>query len=91
MFSLLLHTFLSPHIDRGGMLVQATCDEQRRRILSPVEVVRKLNKRFFLRDEANPYFTISYGIFEPARARCGSSGRDIPFPCSRGRRVRSRR
>jgi PAS domain S-box-containing protein len=80
LFSLLLHTFLSPNPDRGGMLVQTTCDEQRRRILTPVEVVRELNKRFFLRDESNPYFTISYGVFEPATGSLRLVRAGHPFP-----------
>ena len=41
LFSLLLHTFLSPHVDRGGMLVEKICEEPRRRILSPAEVVKE--------------------------------------------------
>ena len=80
LFSLLLHTFLSPHFDRGGILVQATCDEKRQRTLSPVEVVRELNKRFFLRDEANPYFTLSYGVLEPTTGMVRLVRAGHPFP-----------
>ena len=35
LFSLLLHTFLSPDIERGGILVEKRCEEPRRRILTP--------------------------------------------------------
>ena len=80
LFSLLLHTFLSPHADRGGILTQTTCDEQHRRVLSPVEVVRELNKRFFLRDESNPYFTMSYGVLEPGTGSVRLVRAGHPFP-----------
>jgi PAS domain S-box-containing protein len=79
-FSLLLHTFLSPYSDRGGMLVADSRNEPRRRILSPEEVVKELNRRFFLREETNPYFTLVYGVLEPASgvARIVRAGH--PFP-----------
>jgi serine phosphatase RsbU (regulator of sigma subunit) len=80
LFSLLLHTFLSPHTDRGGILVEKICEEPRRRILSPSELVRELNKRFFLRDEGNPYFTIAYGIFEPSTGTVRLARAGHPFP-----------
>ncbi|HEY9595010.1 MAG TPA: SpoIIE family protein phosphatase [Spirochaetia bacterium] len=80
MFSLMLHTFLSPHPDRGGILVEKICEEPRRRLLSPSEVVRELNKRFFLRDEGNPYFTIAYGVLEPSTGHTRLARAGHPFP-----------
>jgi sigma-B regulation protein RsbU (phosphoserine phosphatase) len=80
LFSVLLHTFLSPHADRGGMLVEKICEEPRRRILSPAEAVRELNRRFFLRDEGNPYFTIAYGVLEPSTGTMRISRAGHPYP-----------
>jgi sigma-B regulation protein RsbU (phosphoserine phosphatase) len=80
LFSLLLHTFLSPYPDRGGMLVEKICEEPRRRILTPAEVVRELNRRFYLRSETNPYFTLAYGILEPRTGAVRIVRAGHPFP-----------
>ena len=80
LFSLLLHTFLSPHVDRGGMLVEKICEEPRRRILAPAEVVKELSRRFFLRDDANPYFTLVYGILDPATGAARLVRAGHPYP-----------
>jgi PAS domain S-box-containing protein len=80
LFSLLLHTFLSPHTDRGGMLVEKICEEPRRRILAPVEVIKELSKRFFLRDDANPYFTLVYGVLDPATGAARLVRAGHPYP-----------
>ena len=80
LFSLLLHTFLSPHIDRGGMLVENTCEEPRLRALTPAEVVKGLNRRFYLREESNPYFTLAYGVLEPATGTVRIVRAGHPFP-----------
>ncbi len=64
LFSLLLHTFLSPDADRGGILVEKRCEEPRRRILPPAEVVRELGRRFSVANESSPYFTLVYGIVD---------------------------
>ncbi len=69
LFSLLLRTFLTPHFDRGGILVEKICEEPGRRILDPAEVVKALSRRFFLREDTSPYFTLSYGIVETATGR----------------------
>jgi len=86
LFSLLLHTFLSPHADRGGILVEKICEEPRRRTLAPAEVVKELSKRFFLRDDANPYFTLVYGVLDPATgaARLVRAGHPYPLLQKRG-------
>ena len=80
LFSLLLHTFLSPHVERGGMLAEKTPKEPWTRILSPAEVVKELNKRFFLRDEANPYFTLVYGVLEPGTGTAHLVRAGHPYP-----------
>jgi sigma-B regulation protein RsbU (phosphoserine phosphatase) len=80
LFSLLLHTFLSPHIDRGGMLIEKVCEEPRRRILTPSEVVKGLNRRFYLREESNPYFTLAYGVMELATGIVRIVRAGHPFP-----------
>ena len=80
LFSLLLHTFLSPHPDRGGILVEKICEEPRRRTLAPAEVVRELSKRFFLRDDANPYFTLVYGVLNPATGAARLVRAGHPYP-----------
>lgn len=64
-FSLLLQTFLTPHFDKGGLLVEKKWPDPRERVLSPSEVVQELNKRFFVHEDARPYFTIAYGVLEP--------------------------
>jgi PAS domain S-box-containing protein len=80
LFSLLLHTFLSPHTDRGGMLIEKICEEPRRRILAPAEVVKDLGKRFFLKDDANPYFTLAYGVIEPGTGMTRLVRAGHPYP-----------
>jgi len=64
LFSLLLRTFLTPHFDRGGVLVEKTCDRKGRRVLTPADVVKALTARFFLREDSNPTFTLAYGVIE---------------------------
>jgi len=66
LFSLLLRTFLTPHFDRGGVLVEKTCDRKGSRVLTPAEVVKALTARFFLREDSNPAFTLAYGVIERA-------------------------
>jgi len=80
LFSLQLHTFLSPHAERGGMLVEKLCAEPWRRNLTPAEVVKELNSRFFLPGEDNPYFSLAYGILEPATGRTRIVRAGHPFP-----------
>ena len=79
-FSLLLRTFLSPHADRGGMLVEHSAKEAATRILAPAEVVKELNKRFFLRDEANPFFTLVYGVLDLRTGTTRLIRAGHPFP-----------
>ena len=56
LFSVVLHMFLSPNPDAGGMLVEREREMGRVRVVPPAEVVKRLNSRFFLRDDANPCF-----------------------------------
>jgi PAS domain S-box-containing protein len=81
-FSLLLRTFLSPHTDRGGMLVQRAATEAggAPKVLAPADVVRELNRRLFLRDEANPFFTIAYGVFDQSQGVVRLVRAGHPFP-----------
>ena len=69
LFSLVLHMFLSPHPDAGGILLEKGRDPGRPRVLPPAEVVKKLNTRFYLRDDANPYFTMTYATIEPSNGK----------------------
>ncbi|HTP58473.1 MAG TPA: SpoIIE family protein phosphatase, partial [Spirochaetia bacterium] len=69
MFSLLLGMFLTPSFDRGGILVENLCSEPGQRILAPAEVAQLLEKRFFLKDETAPYFTLVYGVLENATGK----------------------
>jgi PAS domain S-box-containing protein len=80
LFSLLLHTFLGPSMDRGGMLMEKTCDEPFHRILTPSEVVKGLNQRFYLREEANPYFTLAYGVLDTKSGVAQIARAGHPFP-----------
>jgi sigma-B regulation protein RsbU (phosphoserine phosphatase) len=62
------------------MLVEKICEEPRRRVLEPSEVVKELNNRFFLKDDANPYFTIAYGVLEPGTGMVHLVRAGHPFP-----------
>ncbi|HET6485037.1 MAG TPA: SpoIIE family protein phosphatase [Spirochaetia bacterium] len=66
LFSLLVHSYLSPRSDRGGILVESIREKPGHRIIPPEEVVKALDRRFYLRDEANPYFTFVYGVMDTA-------------------------
>jgi PAS domain S-box-containing protein len=80
LFSLLLHTFLSPDIERGGILVEKRCEEPRRRILSPAEVVHELSRRFFVAGESSPYFTLVYGIVDTVTGMTRLARAGHPYP-----------
>ena len=49
-------------------------------VLAPAEVVRELNRRLFLRDEANPFFTIAYGVFDQSQGAVRLVRAGHPFP-----------
>ncbi len=80
LFSLVLHMFLTPQPDTGGILVEKSRDAGGQRALTPAEVVRKLNSRFYLRDDANPYFTMAYATVEPDTGRVRLARAGHPFP-----------
>jgi PAS domain S-box-containing protein len=80
LFSLVLHMFLSPHPDTGGILVEKAREPGGLRVLPPAEVVKKLNTRFYLRDDANPYFTMTYATIEPASGKLRIVRAGHPFP-----------
>jgi PAS domain S-box-containing protein len=80
LFSLVLHMFLSPHPDDGGILVDGASEPGHIRVLPPAEVVRRLNTRFYLRDDTNPYFTMSYGTVELATGKLRLVRAGHPFP-----------
>jgi sigma-B regulation protein RsbU (phosphoserine phosphatase) len=64
LFSLVLHAVLSVDVERGGILVAARCEEPRRTVRDPAEVVRELNRRFYLNEDRNPFFTLAYGVLD---------------------------
>jgi PAS domain S-box-containing protein len=80
LFSLVLHMFLSPHPDAGGLLLERNTETGRIRVLPPAEVVKKLNTRFYMRDDANPFFTMTYGTIEPATGKLRLVRAGHPFP-----------
>ena len=80
LFSLVLHMFLTPQTDAGGILMERNRQSPGLRVLSPAEVVRKLNTRFYLQDDANPYFTITYATIEPLAGRLRLVRAGHPFP-----------
>jgi len=80
LFSLVLHMFLTPQTDAGGILMEKSRPASGFRVLSPAEVIKKLNTRFYLRDDANPYFTMSYATVEPATGRLRIVRAGHPFP-----------
>jgi PAS domain S-box-containing protein len=77
-FSLLLRTFLCPHPERGGMLVERTGEGVR--VLQPAEAARELNRRLFLEGEANPFFTMAYGIYDSQTHMVRLVRAGYPFP-----------
>jgi len=80
LFSLLLSTFLTPHFDRGGLLVEKKWPDPRRRVLSPSEVVQELNRRFFAQEDARPSFTLAYGVLDPRTGAVRLVRAGHPFP-----------
>jgi sigma-B regulation protein RsbU (phosphoserine phosphatase) len=80
LFSLVLHMFLSPHPDAGGVLAEKGREPGSIRVLPPAEVVRKLNARFYLRDDENPFFTMTYATIEPATGKLKLVRAGHPFP-----------
>jgi serine phosphatase RsbU (regulator of sigma subunit) len=80
LFSLVLHMLLSPHPDAGGILLEKERDSGQLSVVPPAEVVKKLSARFFLRDDANPYFALCYGVIEPATGRVKLVRAGSPFP-----------
>jgi sigma-B regulation protein RsbU (phosphoserine phosphatase) len=80
LFSLVLHMFLSPHPDAGGILVERTREPGGLHVLLPAEVVKKLNTRFYLRDDANPYFTMTYATVVPSTGKLRLVRAGHPFP-----------
>ena len=80
LFSLVLHMFLSPQSDAGGILAEKSRETGRPRVFPPADVVRKLNTRFYLRDDANPFFTMTYGTVEPATGKLKLVRAGHPFP-----------
>jgi PAS domain S-box-containing protein len=67
LFSLLLHSVLSTDTERGGILVASQCEEPRRKVRDPAEVARELNRRFYLEQDRNPFFTLAYGVLDANR------------------------
>ena len=58
LFSSILGRLLST---RAGGIILAADDS---RVLSPVEVVKELARRFYLKGATNPYFTLAYGVLD---------------------------
>jgi PAS domain S-box-containing protein len=67
LFSLLLHSVLSAEVERGGILVASQCEEPRRKVREPADVARELNRRFYLEQDRNPFFTLVYGVLDADR------------------------
>jgi PAS domain S-box-containing protein len=80
LFSLLLRARLSAHPERGGMLTEKAGSGAGQRVLQPAEVVRELNRRFYLRDEAAPCFTIAYGLIQPSSGAVRLVRAGHPYP-----------
>lgn len=80
LFSLLLHSVLSVDTDRGGILVASRCEEPRRQVRDPADVVRELNRRFYLEQDRNPFFTLAYGVLDADRGILGLVRAGHPHP-----------
>lgn len=80
LFSLVLHTVLSTDAQRGGILVAARCEEPRREVRGPAEVVRELNRRFYLDQDRNPFFTFAYGVLDAERGILALARAGHPHP-----------
>jgi PAS domain S-box-containing protein len=72
LFAFTLHKYLTPDIEKGGILKRKDeivkhqsfrrKDDLLPSLLSPAEVISRLNKQFFFEANNNPFFTIIYGI-----------------------------
>jgi PAS domain S-box-containing protein len=67
LFSLLLHSVLSTDAECGGILVASRCEKPRREVRDPADVVRELNRRFYVDQDRNPFFTLAYGVLDADR------------------------
>ncbi|MBN2535527.1 MAG: SpoIIE family protein phosphatase [Spirochaetales bacterium] len=63
LFSHNLHQFLIPDSEMGGILTRIV-PGGKEGIVSPLQVVRDLNTRFFFEGKDNPFFTMVYGIIQ---------------------------
>jgi len=71
--------------------VETRCEEPRRVILQPSQVVRELNRRFFIDADTNPFFTLTYGIVDTAKGtvRLVRAGSPYPLLLSKNGAVRT--
>ena len=79
LFSLNLHTFLSPDAERGGILAKRKPDGSFA-ISSPLEVVNELNRRFYFEEKYNLFFTLVYGIIDTSTGRTKVVRAGHPYP-----------
>ena len=91
LFSVILHKFLSPDPEKGGILRKTRDDNSphpHRRasdllpnINNPERVLSELNKRFYFEDNSSPFFTIVYGIINTltGKARVAKAGHLPPL------------
>ena len=84
MFSLLVATFLTPHFERGGILVEKLCEQPGSRVLTPAEVVKVLSTRFFQKDDATPYLSFAYGVLETSKGSLTLAHAGTPEPIVQG-------
>ncbi|MBN2738764.1 MAG: SpoIIE family protein phosphatase [Spirochaetales bacterium] len=78
--SITLHNFLSPDIEKVGILKRAQDKnhhhpmrregDNQPKIVSPKNVIQELNRRFYFETNNNPFFTLVYGIVNTDSGVC---------------------
>jgi PAS domain S-box-containing protein len=90
LFSMNLHQFLSPKPDKGGILVRKLANSPKPVILPPLEVACELNRRFFIAEKDNPFFTLVYAVThrETGLTRLVNAGHPSPVYQERNGKIK---
>ncbi|MBN2445016.1 MAG: SpoIIE family protein phosphatase [Spirochaetales bacterium] len=74
-----LNQFLLPESEQGGLLTHGTSGGDIN-IVSPLQVITELNRRFFFEEKDNPFFTIIYGIIHTKSGKTTMVRAGHPYP-----------
>jgi PAS domain S-box-containing protein len=81
-----LHRILSPDIEKGGILKRLLPYSPYLEIIQPVDLIKKLNQRFYVEEDNNPFFTIIYGIIDTRTGETKIARAGHPFPIRQSRK-----